>query len=165
MTLCDTFLDLLTSHGFIQMNLQPTRNNHVLDIFLTNHPALISDIKVITGISDHKAVCVECALTIKSVSSTKRKLYLWNKADFISINHLVTEFSNTFLDNTIDTPIQNLWDAFKMMCMNCLHLVPTKSAPSGKSNQPWETPIIIRLSSKKQQLYNRARRSNLISYC
>ena len=55
------------------------------------------------------------------------------------------------------------------MCMNCLQLVPTKTAPSGKSNQPWATPLIRRLSSKKQRLYNRARRSNLVEdwkeYC
>jgi len=103
-------------------------------------------------------VCIECALTVKSVPP---KLYLWNKADFISINHLVTEFANTFLDNTIDTPIQDSWDAFKTICMNCLQLVPTKTAPSGKPNQPWATPLIRRLSRKKQQLYNQARRSDL----
>jgi len=62
---------------------------------------------------------------------------LWNKADFIPINHLVTEYTNTFLDNTIDSPIQDLWDAFKTMCMNCLQSVPTKTVPSGKSDQPW----------------------------
>jgi len=88
------------------MNLLPTRNNNILDIFLTNHPALVSDIKVIPGIIDHEAVCIECVLTVKSVPSTKRKLYLWNKADFISINHLVTELADTFLDSTIDTPMQ-----------------------------------------------------------
>ena len=132
------------------MNLQPTRNNNILDIFLTNHPALVSDIKVIPGISDHEAVCIECPITVKSVPSTKRKLYLYNKADFISINHLVTEFADTFLDNTTDTPIQDLWDAFKTMCMNCLQFVPTKTVPSGKSNQPWATPLIRRLSRKKQ---------------
>ena len=144
------------------MNLQPTRHNHILDIFLTNHPALISDVKVIPGISDHEAVCVECDLTVKSVLPVKKKLYLWNKADFTSINHLVTEFANSFLDNTINTPVQDLWDAYKSMCMNCLQLVPTKTAPSGKSNQPWATPLIRYLSSKKKRLYNRARRSDLV---
>ena len=88
------------------------------------------------------------------VLPVKRKLYLWNKADFTSINRLVTEFANSFLDNTINTPVQDLWDAYKSMCMNCLQLVPTKTAPSGKSNQPWATPLIRRLSSKKKRLYN-----------
>ena len=53
---------------------------------------------------------------------------LWNKADFVCINQLVIEFANSFLHNTIDTPVQDLWDAFKSMCMNCLQLVPTKTA-------------------------------------
>ena len=98
-------------------------------------------------------MCVTCDLTVKSVQPGKRKIYLWNKADFISINQLVTEFANSFLNNTIDTPVQDLWDAFKSMCMNCLQQMPTEIAPSGKFNQPWETPLIRRLSSKKKGLY------------
>ena len=58
--------------------------------------------------------------------------------------------------------MQDLWDAYKAMCMNCLQLVPTKSACSRKSNQPWVTSLIRRLSSKKQRLYNRAKRSGLL---
>ena len=34
------------------------------------------------------------------------------------------------------------------MCMNCLQLVPTESARSGKSDQPWVTSLIRCLSSK-----------------
>ena len=48
------------------------------------------------------------------------------------------------------------------MCMNCLQLVLTKSARSGKSDQPWVTLLIRRLSSKKQCLYNCAKRSGLL---
>ena len=63
-TLCNIFLDLVTSHGFSQMNLQPTRYNHILDIFLTNRPALVSDIKVIPGISDHDSFTRLCVLNV-----------------------------------------------------------------------------------------------------
>ena len=45
-TLCNISLDLLASQGFTQMNLQPTRHDHILDIFLTNRPAVISDVIV-----------------------------------------------------------------------------------------------------------------------
>ena len=45
------------------MNLQPTRHDHILGIFLTNRPALISGIEVVPGISDHEAVCVTVQLT------------------------------------------------------------------------------------------------------
>jgi len=76
LTLCTVihFFDLLTNHGFTQMNLQPTRHDHILDIFLTNCPALISGIDVFPGISYHEAVCVTCDLTVKSVRPGKRKI-------------------------------------------------------------------------------------------
>ena len=59
--------------------------------------------------------------------------------------------------------MQDLWDAYKAMCMNCLQLVPTKSACSRKFDQPWVTSLIRRLSSIKQRLYNRAKRSGLLN--
>ena len=62
--LCNAFLDLLIHHGLMQINLQPTRNNHILDIFLTNRPFSVSNIQILPGISDHEAVCVECLLNV-----------------------------------------------------------------------------------------------------
>ena len=50
----------------------------------------------------------------------------------------------------------------KAMCMNCLQLVPTKSARSRKFDQPWVTSLIRRLYSEKQSFYNHAKRSGLL---
>ena len=47
------------------------------------------------------------------------------------------------------------------MCADCLQLVPTKIVSSSNSSQPWETPLLRRLSRKKQRLYNRAKLSGL----
>ena len=76
LALCNAFLDLPTHHGFMQMNLQPTRNNHILDIFLKNRSFSVSNIQILPGISDHEAVCVECLLNGKFTSSIKRKIHL-----------------------------------------------------------------------------------------
>ena len=89
----------------------------------------------------------------KPAPSVKRKIYLWNKADFIFINQLVTEFTNTSLNNTIETPIEDLWYAYKAMCMRCLQLVPTRTARSGKCSQPWATPIIRCLTIVRNRNY------------
>ena len=81
LALCNVFLDLLTHYGFVQMNLQPTRNIHTLDIFLTRRLFLVSNIQILPGISDHEAVCVECLLNVKFTSSIKRNIYLWSKGN------------------------------------------------------------------------------------
>ena len=46
--------------------------------------------------------------------------------------------------------------------MNCLQLVPTKSARLRKSDQSWVTSLIRCLSSKKQYLYDHAKKSGLL---
>ena len=53
--LCDVILE---NYNLSQIVNTPTRHNHILDIFLTNHPTLIQSCKVLPGISDHEVVHV-----------------------------------------------------------------------------------------------------------
>ena len=41
--LCNTLLELVTDFGLTQIVNLPTRENNILDIFLTNRPSLIND--------------------------------------------------------------------------------------------------------------------------
>ena len=100
-------------------------------------------------------------MSVKNSLTTKRKIYPWGKADFSTINHLIADFTASFLNHPITTPVQLLWDSYKALCADCLQLVPTKTVSSSNSSQPWETPLIRRLSRKKQRLYNRAKLSGL----
>ena len=142
LTLCNTFLDFMACHGLEQMNLQPTRFNSILDVFLTKQPLSVSSVKVLPGISDHEAVLI-------CLSKTHPLL----KENFIfrvrhTINHLIADFTIAFLNHPINTPVQFLWDSYKTLCADCLQLVPTKIVSSSNSSQPWETPLIRRLSRR-----------------
>ena len=158
-------IDEFNSGGFIQMVNKPTRGNNILDLFATNRPSLVEHTKVIPGISDHEIVSVELTLSVTVNKPKVHNVYLWNRADFQDINDVIIQFSNTFLsDNSVDTPVQELWDSFKTMCQKCLELVPCKSL-SSSIKYPWITTQIKRLSNKKQRLYNRTRYSGLQSDC
>ena len=74
LALCNAFLDLLTHHGFMQINLQSTRNNIIIYWIFTNRP--FSNIQILPGISDHDAVCVECFLNVKFTSSIKKEIFI-----------------------------------------------------------------------------------------
>ena len=74
---------------------------------------------------------------------------------------LIADFTTSFLDHPIDTSVQQLWDSYKALCTDCLNLVPTKIVSSNSSNKSWATPLIKRLSRRKQHLYNRAKLSGL----
>ena len=161
LSLCNVFLDFMTYHGLVQMNLLPTRYNNILDVFLTNQPLTSISVETALGISDHEAVIVKSAISVKNLPVIKRKVYLWHKANFSAIDNLIADFTATFLNYPIDTPVQQLWDSYKALCADCLKLVPTKILSSSNSNQPWATPLIRRLSRRKQRLYSRAKLSAL----
>ena len=50
------FLDYLNDNALSQMVNTPTRGSNILDIFVTNRPALVDTCDTIDGISDHEAV-------------------------------------------------------------------------------------------------------------
>ena len=134
-----------------------------MDLFATNRPSLVRHIEVIPGISDHEIVSVELTLSVPVSKLEEHIVYLWDRANFTEINDVIAQLANSFLSvNTIDTPVQELWDSFKGTCHRALELVPRKHT-SRSIKYPWITRHIKRLSNKKQRLYNRARHSGLQS--
>ena len=63
-------LDFVTDYGLSQLVQSPTRNNSILDIFLTNQPSIVESCDDIPrpGISDHEIVSVT---SLTSISHSK----------------------------------------------------------------------------------------------
>ena len=136
----------------------PTRNNNILDIFLTNHPLLVESCEIIPGVSDHEIVLIT-SLTILSHSKSK-PITLWYEADFETINNYIDQFAVTFFSAfDHNTPVNMLWDEFKTLCKSCIDMVPHKMSHTN-AQPPWITWNIKRLSRKKQRIYNKACRTN-----
>ena len=80
-----------------------------------------------SGISDHEIICVESMLSAVVLESNPRKVFLWNRADFVEINNKALEYCNNFVSQyTTNTPIEVLWASFKSFCLECLDLIPHK---------------------------------------
>ena len=124
---------------------------------MTNRLSLMHCCNPIAGISYHEAIFIESSITLSQHQCTKRKFYLWHKADISSINEIIIQFTSSFLNKfSTSTPIDILWEE---MCYEYLDLVPTKFHSTG-SKQPWVNSYIKRLSRKKQRLYNLVKCSN-----
>ena len=59
----------------------PTRNNNILDIFITNRPSLLKQCYPQPGISDHEIVYVVSYIKAPLYQGHKWNLYNWTKAD------------------------------------------------------------------------------------
>jgi hypothetical protein len=45
-----------------QLQLKPSRENNILDLFLTNQPSIVKSCNTIPGISDHNIIIVDTDL-------------------------------------------------------------------------------------------------------
>ena len=82
---------MLDDFNLSQLVMEPTHYNHVLDLLLTSHPSIISDISIIPGMSDHEATIGK-----KRPITAKRKVYLYYKANLDEVKTTSQSFHNIF---------------------------------------------------------------------
>ena len=103
-------LDFVADSGLTQIVHSPTRENNILDIFLTNHPSLISDCHTLSGISDYEIVFINSYISAKIQQPIQRKILIWNKANLenvrLNASNLALDFMNSY---DVDTAVEILW--------------------------------------------------------
>ena len=77
----DIFLDLLNDFGFTQMVTSTTRQDNILDLFLTTNPTLVDEVDCRPGLGDYDMVTASCALKPSIQKQKPRKVPILNKAD------------------------------------------------------------------------------------
>ena len=79
--LFDSFLEIMSDFSFSQRVREPTRQDNILDLFLTTNHTLVNSVIIIPGLSDHDIV--EGVVVTKPASTEKapRKVHLYRKAD------------------------------------------------------------------------------------
>lgn len=148
-----------------QTVLQPTRGNHVLDIFLTNEPDLLQSTLVIPGISDHDIVVCEMNLGhIKIDNSSTRRIYNYAKANTAEICNALDSYFIVFETLAESCTVSDLWIFFKRKILELQErFVPTWILTTRRNkSKPWFTKKLQSLTQRKQRIY-RAFKKNPIA--
>ena len=58
-TLSKNLLSTIANESLSQLQLEPTRGENILDLYLTNRPGLVKNIQTIPGICDHNMIIVD----------------------------------------------------------------------------------------------------------
>ena len=77
--ICHRHLDMVQEHGLEQMQLNPSRENDILDLYFTTYPSLAKSCNTVPGISDHHMVVVDCNVKPIYNKPKYRKLYIYKK--------------------------------------------------------------------------------------
>lgn len=152
-------IDILNDHNLHQLVKEPTRDQNILDLCLTNSPASVDYVRVQCGISDHDIVVVGAKINPKISRPPKRKIFLYNKANFAGVDTDMTNFNKGLDEMTLKShSIDELFTSFKKTLANSIDKhIPSKIS-SSRITHPWVNNSIKRDINKKKRLYNRAKK-------
>ena len=79
---CQQLLDILNDNHLSQLQWENTRENRLLDLYITNRPTLLKSISTVPSISDHDDAIVADSDIIPTYNKkTQRKYFVWAQAE------------------------------------------------------------------------------------
>ena len=162
----ESLFDLIINNHLTQKVSFPTRRDctsgaeNTLDLLLTSHPDLISEVSPRAGISDHFIVLAKLITKIQLPLKPPRKISLWKKVNSENFKNLVKELGQDFFKMKPATrSVEENWTWFR----DSLNNIVTNSVPQklikGRTRPPWFSAKLKRLCSKKEKSYIRAKKS------
>ena len=157
----ELFINTLLNLNLEQINKKPTRNNNILDLFLTNRPGLVIDYEILPGLSDHDIIRVNNRMHTQICKKPKRIIYLWNKCNTTELHQAAIKFQTTFLTKyNINHPVEDLWQVIKTNLKELMFdFVPTKQT-SNKINKCWFNTKLKKLCKQKENLFKNFKATN-----
>ena len=129
---CQYLLDIINDYHLTQLVDEPTRTTEttasILDLILTSKPALVEDIKISPGISDHDIVTASLLHQAQKNKCKPRKVLDYKHGDSEKFLKDLSRDCENFLNSHPDTnPVEANWTSFKQMIMlNASKHFPTK---------------------------------------
>ena len=140
-------LDMAQEFGFEQMQLSPSREGNILDLYLTTYSSLVKSCYTVPDISDHHMVVVDFDVKPR-YRRKKTENYISAKRQTEPISNLrALSMYIAHSPSSVEAKWQDLRDGiFKAM----LHDMPTKLS-SNRSHLPWLSSKLNKCIKKKHK--------------
>ena len=133
----NVFWDFVCDGGFEQMVGLPTREDNVLDLVITSHLLLMSQVNVAQPFanSDHFLVDFTAEQMFEGKTYTLKKVCLWDGADFDAMWMYLSQIDwNVFMSLNLTT--ESIWIAFKKIILDAIDMfVPVRYSVSDGSRR------------------------------
>ena len=104
----------LNDHHLQQLQREPTRENNILDLFITNKPSLVKSLNTIPNISDHEGcIIADFNLRPPMIKKKPQPYHLLSKVNWGKIKEEVAVYSSAFSDSYSSRSVDENWEEFK----------------------------------------------------
>ena len=133
-------LGIINDHSLTQTVNVPTRQDKILDLFLTNYPSIVNNLETMPpiGESDHDIVFSECVTSLRRFQPKPRKIQQFSKANWDKINEDISKLHNKIRQEKDFYSTEDLWNDFKTSLSQTLsENIPEKQLK--QATLPWIT--------------------------
>ena len=168
-TLHRNFVMCLEDLALHQVVKEPTRDENILDLFITSNETLVNRARVIPGISDHDAVLIESSLYPDTKKRPGRKVPVWKKADWNGLQgHITADWDSLDLEVKRHGQVEFLWKYFRdSLERGIMHFIPHRMI-KGREQYSFMSRELKRKIRKRRKLYSIKRlkptRKNISNY-
>ena len=135
------------------MTTEPTRQNNILDLFLTTNPTLVWRVNCLPGLGNHDMVIADCSIKPSMQKIKPRKVQIFRKADWSKLKSLMAEIRDKFINEHLGRSVEDMWNEFKTaLDQFSSQCIPIKLI-RGRSSLPWITQEIRRMIRKRDHIY------------
>ncbi len=160
-----SLLEMLDDHHLSQLVTFKTRKDangteNTLDLLLTSHPSLFTDIDHHPGISDHCIVLAKFSTKTILPQKPARKIPLWKSMDTELFKSEVLDLQQKFFKRKPSSKtVEENWTWFRDNLNNTVSSNVPHKVIKGCKRVPWFSSKLKRLCSKKEKLYNKAKQT------
>ena len=138
-----------------QIHKEPTREENILDLLITNKPGLIKSSHSVPGISDHCAVVTELDIDPPYRRTKPRPVCQFKNVNWEAIRQQIRSCWTSFKKNSPSRSVNENWLKLESILNQCLDkFIPTKMT------SPWLSKSLLASIREKTSLYNKAKRTN-----
>eukprot|EP00745_Piridium_sociabile_P041126 TRINITY_DN80732_c0_g1_i1.p1 TRINITY_DN80732_c0_g1~~TRINITY_DN80732_c0_g1_i1.p1 ORF type:complete len:145 (-),score=37.58 TRINITY_DN80732_c0_g1_i1:189-623(-) len=127
-------------------------------MFLANSPQLFPRVEVVPGFSDHSIPYWEINIRMMKKKEVPRKIPLYAKADWDSLNKVSTDPSGRFQQAQDTLTTEELWDTFRNTITEAVNSYIPHIVISIKPKLPWVTDEIRKLIHRRDRIYKHTKK-------
>ena len=161
--LSDYFCDnIVNFYGFSQLIDEPTRQDAILDLVISNRPESIKNIQILNGIgsSDHNIVSLKLTCKVTRPYQRPKQIFDYKNANWDKFRLELSNIPWDAILNDNDT-MEEVWLNWKSAFFKAVeNNVPSKKITS-RQNVPWITSDIHELFHKRKRLWKKAKSTQL----
>ncbi|VDI78142.1 Hypothetical predicted protein [Mytilus galloprovincialis] len=145
-------LEFIEEFGMEQLQLKPSREKQVLDLFSQNHPSLVKSCNTLPGISDHNMIVLDTDLKPQYNKPKPREIYVYKKAKWEEIKADIIKFGADIINS--NTSVEDKWTNLKNGIETTLNLNVPRKITNKRHSLPWLSNSVKKKIRRKHKLFS-----------